>query len=117
MESDQISTIEDWPTRESKGNVPLLLGFTNIYRRFIQKYAKAAVPMNNLLQTTWGSARWECTRDAELAFSKPKRAFTEAPILQHIDPRKRIILQTDVNDFAIADILNHYDRFGTLRQL
>jgi hypothetical protein len=39
-----------------------------------------------------GSAKWEWTREAELAFRKLKRTFTEAPILQHFDPAKLIIL-------------------------
>jgi hypothetical protein len=37
MESDRISTIEDWPTPESVRDVQVLLGFTNFYRRFIRK--------------------------------------------------------------------------------
>jgi hypothetical protein len=53
-----------------------------------------------------GSAKREWTREAELAFRKLKRTFTEAPILQHFDPAKPIILQTDPSGFAIAGILN-----------
>jgi hypothetical protein len=37
MESDRIATIEDWPTPKSIRDVQVLLGFTNLYRRFIQK--------------------------------------------------------------------------------
>jgi len=62
-----------------------------------------------------GSAKWEWTREAELAFRKLKRTFTEAPILQHFDPAKPIILQTDASGFAIAGILNQYDVLGVLR--
>ena len=115
MESDRISTIEDWPTPKSIRDVQVLLGFTNFYRRFIPTYAKVAAPITNSLHTRSGSSRWEWTRDAELAFRKLKRAFTEAPILQHFDPRKLIILQTDASGCAIAGILNQYDGFGTLR--
>jgi len=39
--------------------------------------------------------KWEWTRDAELAFRKLKRAFTNAPILNHFDLAKPIILHTD----------------------
>jgi len=35
MEMERISTIEDWPTPQSGGDVQVLLGFTNCYRRFI----------------------------------------------------------------------------------
>jgi len=32
MESDRISTIEDWPTQKSVRDVQVLLGFTNFYQ-------------------------------------------------------------------------------------
>jgi hypothetical protein len=114
MESDRISTIEDWPTPESVRDVQVLLGFRNFYRRFIRKYAKVTAPMSNLLKTQ-GSQKWEWTRDAELALRKLKKAFTVAPILQHFNRQKPIILHTDATGFAITGILNQYDGFGILR--
>jgi len=132
MESDRISTIEDWPTPKSIRDVQVLLGFTNFYRRLIRKYAKVTLPLTELLQKAdkageppegrprrqksenRGEVKWEWTRQAELAFRKLKRTFTEAPILQHFDPAKPIILQTDASGFAIAGILNLYDGFGVL---
>src|SRR5882757_7029225 len=72
MESDQISTIEDWPTPKSIRDVQVLLGFMNFYRRFIRKYAKVTLPLTELLKKSEtsrgmkseGSAKWEWTRDA-----------------------------------------------------
>jgi hypothetical protein len=60
-------------------------------------------------------AKWEWTQDAELAFRKMERAFTDAPILNHFNPAKRINLQTDGNGIAMAGILNQYDGFRILR--
>jgi hypothetical protein len=37
IESDRICTIEHWPTPKSVRVVQVLLGFTNLYRRFIRK--------------------------------------------------------------------------------
>ena len=120
MESDCISTIEDWPTPESIRDVQVLLGFTNFYRRFIRKCAKVTTLISDLLKKaenprTSKQVKWEWTRDAKLAFWKLKRAFTDAPILNHFDRAKPIILQTDASGFAIAGILNQYDSFGILR--
>jgi hypothetical protein len=112
-ESDCISMIEDWPTAESVQDVQVLLGFTHRYWRFIRKYAKVTAPISNLLKTQ-GSRKWEWNRDAEHAFWKLKNAFTEAPILQHFNPQKPIILQTDASSFTGAGILNQYHGFGTL---
>jgi len=123
MESDWIATIEDWPTPKSIRDVQVLLGFTNFYHRFIRKYAKVTLALTDLLKKSKtfrgkkseGSAKWEWTREAELAFRKLKRTFTEAPILQHFDSAKPIILQTDASGFAIAGILNQYNVLGVLR--
>ena len=50
MESDCISTIEDWPTPESVRHVQVLLVFTNFYRQFIRKCAKVTTPISDLLK-------------------------------------------------------------------
>jgi hypothetical protein len=115
MEADRIATIEDWPTPKSVKDVQVLMGFTNFYRRFVKKYAKVTAPITDLLKKPDGSAKWEWTREADAAFQKLKRAFTEAPILQHFDAEKPITLQTDASGFAIAGILNQFDGFGVLR--
>jgi hypothetical protein len=75
MESDRISTIEDWPTPESVRDVQVLLGFTHFYRQFIRKYSKVTMPISDLLKKAKNPRMpkqviWEWTRDAELAFWK-----------------------------------------------
>jgi hypothetical protein len=116
MESDRISTIEDWPTPKSVRDIQVLLGFVNFYRRFIRKYAKITLPITELLRymetaraprASEGPLRparirkW--TREAELAFVKLKKAFTEAPIFLYFDPAKPIILQIDASGFVIVE--------------
>jgi hypothetical protein len=95
-------------------DVQVLIGFTNFYRRFVKKYAKVTAPISDLLKKE-ASGKWEWTQHAEIALQKLKRAFTEAPILQHFDPEKPITLQSDASGFAIASILNQFDGFGVLR--
>jgi len=50
VESDPISTIEDWLTPTSIRDVQVLLRFTNFYRRFIRTYAKVTLPLTELLK-------------------------------------------------------------------
>jgi hypothetical protein len=114
MEADRIATIEDWPTPKSVKDVQVLMGFTNFYWRFVKKYAKVTALISDLLKKE-ASGKWEWTQHAELALQKLKRAFTEAPILQHFDLEKPITLQTDASGFAIGGILNQFDGFGVLR--
>jgi len=131
MESDRNSTIEDCPTPKSIRDVQVVLGFTNFNRRFIRKYAKITLPLTELLKRTEvtletrpksarkaqrnPTTKWEWTQERAVAFQKLKKALTGAPILQHFDPAKPTILQTDASGFAIAGILNQYDSFGILR--
>ena len=123
MESDLISTIEDWPTPKSVRNVQVLLGLTNFYQIFIRKYAKVTLPLTELLKKSETSSskkpecstKWEWTWEAELAFRQLQRTVTEAPILQHFDPSKPIILQKVASAFAIVGILHQYDVFRVLR--
>jgi len=123
MESDRIATIEDWQIPKSMRGVQVILGFTNFYRRFIRKYAKVNLPLTELMKKSEtfrgkksrGSAKWEWTREAELAFRKLKTTFTKVPIVQHFDPAKPSILQMDVSGLAIAGILNQYDVCGVVR--
>jgi len=61
------------------------------------------------------SAKWEWTRQAELAFRKLKRTFTEAPILQYSDHATPIILQMATSGFTVPGILNQNDGFGVFR--
>jgi hypothetical protein len=68
MDSDRISTIEDWPTPKSIRDIQVLLGFTTFYRRFICKYAKITTPISDLLKNSPGKCK--CTQAAELAFRK-----------------------------------------------
>jgi hypothetical protein len=114
MEADRIATIKDWPTPKSVKDVQVLMGFTNFYRRFITKYAMVTDPITDLLKNET-SNQWEWTREADAELQKLKRAFTEAPILQHFDAEKPITLQTDASGFAIAGILKQFDGFGVLR--
>jgi hypothetical protein len=57
MESDRITTIEDWPMPKSIRNVQVLLGFANFYQGFIRKYAKVTLPSTQLLKTTTEATR------------------------------------------------------------
>jgi len=111
MESDRLYTIKDWPTLELVRDVQVLLGFTNFYRRFIWKYVKVMAPILNLLQAQ-GSQMWEWTRDAESGFWKFKKASTEEPILQHLNPQTLIIQLADARSFARDTMHNQYNGFG-----
>jgi len=128
IESDPISTIKACLTPKSVQDILMLLGFANFYQRFIRKYAKITLVLTALLRTTETARaprgsngplrramKWEWKWEAELAFRKLEKVFTDAPILQHFDQAKPTHLQTDASGFSIAGILNQNDGFVTLR--
>jgi len=46
-----------------------------------------------------------------------KNAFVETPILQHLEPVKPTVPQTDICAFPVAGILTKYNGFRTGRVL
>ena len=52
MESNRISTIEDWLTPKLVRVIQVLLGFASFYQRFIPKCAKLTLPLTELLRRT-----------------------------------------------------------------
>ena len=52
--------------------------------------------------------------NANSAFEGLKQAFTSAPILMHVDPLKRFILEADASDFALGSVLSQISNDGQL---
>jgi len=50
--------------------------------------------------------RWG--REQEEAFEELKRRFTTAPILSHLYPGRRKVVETDASDFALGCVLSQY---------
>jgi hypothetical protein len=81
----------------------VLGGLTNYYRIFIGKYAKVTLALTEIPKKSEtsqgkepdGSAKWESTQEAELAFRKLKMTITESTTLQHFNRAKPIIIHTD----------------------
>jgi Reverse transcriptase (RNA-dependent DNA polymerase) len=50
MDPVKLSGIRDWPTPTTVKQVRGFIGFANFYRRFIKKFSKLILPLNNLLR-------------------------------------------------------------------
>ena len=93
----------------------VFLGFVNFYRRFIHRYSQIATPLTNLLQGSKDGVKagpFEWPDGAERAFRQLLNAFTDVPILRHFDPVRKIRVETDASNFAIAGILSQPDDEG-----
>ena len=95
MQDEKVATIRDWEDPENVKDVQSFLGFANFYRRFILNYSKVVAPMTKL---TGKSVPWQWETEQRTAFTVLKDAFTSAPILQHFDYEKAIVVKTDASD-------------------
>jgi RNase H-like domain found in reverse transcriptase len=76
---------------------------TNFYRRFIPRYSAIVLPLTHLLRENGKHFIWD--DNPQQAFKELKARFSRAPILRHFNSRRRIRVETDVSQFAIAAIL------------
>ena len=84
-------------------DVQCFLGFTNFYCKFIQDYSKLIFP---LTQLTKKGQSFVWSKEPDTDFVSLKKAFTSAPILAHVDPKKPFLIEADASDFALGSILS-----------
>ena len=112
MQDKKVATIRDWEDPENVKAVQSFLGFANFYRCFILNYSKVVAPMMKL---TGKSITWQWETEQHTAFKALKDSFTSAPILQHFDYEKAIVVETDESDYVSAGVLSQPDGNGVLR--
>ena len=92
-------------------DVHAFLGFANFYQRFILGYCNIVAPLVGL---TKKGVHFEWSGEYEVAFQELKHRFTSAPVLQHFDPDKEIIMEMDASDYISAGVMSQYDADGIL---
>jgi len=103
MDEDDVETMRNW-SREKKTNngrqnnlfeVQQFLGFCKYYRRFMPMYSEKAEPLTRLTKKD-EPVVWEA--EQQLAFEMMVTAFSTAPVLQHFDHDREVIIETDASD-------------------
>ena len=128
MDPVRVQTIREWPEPKRFRDIQVFLGFANFYRRFIFNYSEVVRPLVNHMvsasspDTSQAGSKKKTTRqnqkgptkwykpwtypdDVREAFLALRELFTKAPVLQHFDPRKSVMLLTDASEFAMAGIV------------
>ena len=55
IEDERIEVVKNWPKPKSVQDIPVFIGFTNFYRRFIRGFSRRAAPLISILKTTRSS--------------------------------------------------------------
>ena len=103
MDPDKVDAIVRWPHPTNLEELQIFLGLAGFYRKFIQDYAKIAVPMTNQLKDKGRSFTWG--EEQQRSFDKLKVAIATAPILAIVDPHKPFVVETDASATAIGAVL------------
>ena len=102
VDDSKVKAIADWPEPTNVHEVRQFLGFANYYRRFVQNYARIAVPLTDL---TKREMLFQWSAKCQNAFNQLKGSLLSAPILRLADTSKPFRVETDASDFAIGAVL------------
>jgi hypothetical protein len=112
MDPVKTQAVTEWPIPRNVKDIQSFVGFCNFYRRFIEGFSRVAKPLYDL---TKKEVKWEWTSKAQAAFDGLKNKLTTAPILQHFNPDKEIIIETDASNYGCSGIISQRDENGQWR--
>ena len=114
MDPAKTDAIKEWKPPASLKEVQSFIAFANFYHQFIKDFAKLASPLTALTKKNV-AFKWETPE--QHAFESIKKAFSTAPILQHFDPEKECVVETDASDYISGAVLSQPDHEGVLRPI
>ena len=62
-----------------------------------------------MVKLTRKDTPFKWNKDCQDSFQCLKNAFTISPILQHFDPEKKMLVETDASDYVSASILSQHN--------
>ncbi|KAI1007772.1 hypothetical protein K3495_g454 [Podosphaera aphanis] len=98
-----VSVVQNWQCPTTVKGIQSFLGFCNFYRRFISSYGLIANP---LINPTKSNIAFRLDTECQRSFDTLKDLLTTAPILQHYDPHRECLLETDASDGIVAGVLS-----------
>jgi len=101
-----IEKIINWPTPRTITDVRGFNNLANHYRRYIDKFAKIALPL--MRQRKGSPAKGtpiQCTKKEQEAFQALKKALTSEPVLCHPRIGQPFIIDPDSSQYSIGAVL------------
>jgi len=99
----KIEAVRTWPTPTSFTEVRSFLGLASYYRRFVDSFAKKAIPLYRLAEK---GRQFEWTDECELAMQSLKEALMSSPVLALPTDEGIYVLDTDASNFSIGAVLS-----------
>ena len=113
MDPVKVQAIANWPEPTNFTELCSFLGFGNYYRNFIPNYSCIMQPLHDTMKKHNGPKNppfdqlyWWSPPPQQAAFNLFKQLFISYPVLQHPDPAKWYILDTDASQFAMGAVLS-----------
>ena len=106
----KVAAIRNLKSPISVPHLRSLLGFLNYYRQFLDNFSAQAAPLTELLKK---DILWEWTDAREVAYMDLKNALcTEGLALQHFDPLRPTVVNTDWSNHGIGAVLGQLNDEG-----
>lgn len=114
VDKAKVEAIKSFPVPKSQKQVRSFLGLTNFYRKYVNGYAKLALPLNALLQKPIEAEggkkpKFQWSPECEQAFNTLKDAMCSTPVLVYPNFNKEFFLATDASDLSIGFVLSQRD--------
>lgn len=111
----KIEAVARWRCPETVSEFRTFLGFASYYRRFVEWFAKLAVPLHKLVAEVLGGKSGKrrgqslipvWTEHCQTAFEALKIRLTSTPVLVYADFSKPFILQLDASHGGLGAVLS-----------
>jgi len=102
IKENKVEGILKWPTPQCVRDVRKFLELANYYRCFMKKFAKVALPINQL---TRKDEKWKWEAEQQAVFEQLKEVFTSRPMLAILDLDKEFRVEADASNFATGGVL------------
>ena len=102
VDSEKTCTVNNYPVPKNATEVKSILGLCSYYRRYLQDFAKIALPLHQLTEK---SKDFLCNCEAQEIFEVLKARLTSAPILAFPSMRETFILYNDARQHAMDAVV------------